>query len=106
MIYVTDAERDIILKILETHAPTGEVWAFGSRQRGTHRKHSDLDLVVVGDGRQSLSVIGNLKEAFMDSTLPYRVDVLDYHAVLPSFREIIDAEHEVIFRTAATGDLR
>jgi predicted nucleotidyltransferase len=105
MIYVTDAELEIILKILGTHAPNGEVWVFGSRQRRTYRKHSDLDLAVVGNGRQSLSVIGNLKEAFMDSTLPYRVDVLDYHAVLPSFREIIDAEHEVIFRTSASVEL-
>ena len=99
MIHVTDGELEIILKILENHAPQGEVWAFGSRQKGTHGKHSDLDLAVVGDGRQPLSVIGNLKEAFEDSTLPYRVDVLDYHTVLPSFREIIDASHEVIFRS-------
>lgn len=97
MIHVTDAELKIILDILKAHAPAGEVWAFGSRQKGTHRKHSDLDLTVVGDGKQPLSVIVNLKEAFMDSVLPYRVDVLDYHAVLPSFREIIDSEHEVIF---------
>lgn len=99
MIHVTDTELKTILDILKAHAPEGEVWAFGSRQRGTHRKHSDLDLAVVGKGRQPMSVIGNLKEAFMDSTLPYRVDVLDYHAVLPSFREIIDAAHEVIFRS-------
>ncbi|MDR1044076.1 MAG: nucleotidyltransferase domain-containing protein [Candidatus Adiutrix sp.] len=105
MIHVTEAELKIILDILKAHAPAGEVWAFGSRQKGTHRKHSDLDLAVVGNGRQSLSVIGNLKEAFVDSTLPYRVDVLDYHAVLPTFREIIDTEHEVIFRTAAADDL-
>ncbi|MDR1658380.1 MAG: nucleotidyltransferase domain-containing protein [Deltaproteobacteria bacterium] len=98
MIHVTGAELEVILKILEAYAPQGEVWAFGSRQKGTHGKHSDLDLAVVGDRRQPLSVIGNLKEAFENSTLPYRVDVLDYYTVLPSFREIIDAAHEVIFR--------
>ncbi|MDR1083884.1 MAG: nucleotidyltransferase domain-containing protein [Deltaproteobacteria bacterium] len=105
MIHVADAELKIILDILKTHAPMGEVWAFGSRQRGTHRKNSGLGLAVAGNGRQSLSVIGNLKEAFVDSTLPYRVGVLDYHAVLPGFREIIDKEHEVIFRAAAADDL-
>jgi hypothetical protein len=30
--------------------------------------------------------------------------VLDYRAALPGFREIIDAEHEVIFRTAAAEE--
>ncbi len=105
MIHVTDTELGIILDILKAHTPEGEVWAFGSRHKGTHRKHSDLDLAVVGNGKQPLAVIGNLKEAFVDSILPYRVDVLDYHAVLPSFREIIDAEHEVIFRVAGTDEL-
>ncbi|MDL2259723.1 nucleotidyltransferase domain-containing protein [Deltaproteobacteria bacterium OttesenSCG-928-K17] len=104
MIHVTDAELGIILDILKAYAPEGEVWVFGSRHKGTHRKHSDLDLAVVGNGKQSLATIGNLKEAFVDSTLPYRVDVLDYYAVLPSFREIIDAEHEVIFRVTVPGE--
>jgi predicted nucleotidyltransferase len=99
MIYVTGSEFEIIQKILETNSPPGEVWAFGSRHKGTHRKHSDLDLAVVGNGRQSLSVLGNLKEAFMDSILPFRVEVLDYHALEPSFQKIIDAEHEVIFKS-------
>ncbi|MDR0356179.1 MAG: nucleotidyltransferase domain-containing protein [Deltaproteobacteria bacterium] len=99
MIHVTDSEFGIILDILKDYAPPGKVLAFGSRQKGAHGKHSDLDLAVVGDGRQPLSVIGNLKEAFEDSTLPFRVDVLDYHAALPSFRKIIDDSHEVIFRS-------
>ncbi len=98
MIHVSEAELAMILEVLKTHAPEGEVWAFGSRQRGTHRKHSDLDLAVVGHGKQPFSVTGNLKEAFMDSLLPYRVDVLDYHATSPAFQKIIDAKHEVIFR--------
>lgn len=105
MIHVTDTELEIILGILKAHTPEGEVWAFGSRHKGTHRKHSDLDLAVVGNGKQPLAVIGNLKEVFVDSILPYRVDVLDYHAVSPNFREIIDAEHEVIFRVTGTDEL-
>jgi predicted nucleotidyltransferase len=98
MIHVTDAEYGIILEILAAYAPPGEVWAFGSRRKGTHGKHSDLDPAVVGVVRQPLSVIGNLKEAFENSTLPYRVDTLDYHTAQPNFRAIIDADHEVIFR--------
>jgi type I restriction enzyme S subunit len=88
---------NLIQDILHFYAPKGEVWAFGSRQRWTNKDYSDLDLAIVGHDKQPLSVINRLRESFMDSTLPYRVDVLDYHAVLPSFRKIIDAEHEVIF---------
>jgi predicted nucleotidyltransferase len=95
MININENELKIILDILEQYVPAGEVWAFGSRQRGTNKKNSDLDLAVVGHGQQPLTVMGNLKEAFMESTLPYRVDVLDYQVVTSNFRKIIDAEHEV-----------
>lgn len=98
MIHVSDDEFDIIINILKRYAPEGEVWAFGSRQRGSHREHSDLDLALVGRGKLPFTIPGNMKEAFMASLLPFRVDVLDYHAVSPNFQKIIDAEHEVIYK--------
>jgi type I restriction enzyme S subunit len=98
MIHVTDDKLKIILEILEQHAPAVEVWAFGSQQRGTHKKHSDLDSAIVGQEKQPLSVIGDLKKAFIDSTLPFRVDVLDYQSVLPNFRRIIDEEHDIVVK--------
>ncbi|MDR1578133.1 MAG: nucleotidyltransferase domain-containing protein [Deltaproteobacteria bacterium] len=66
MIQVTDDELKIILEILTPHAPVGEAWAFGSRRQGAHKKHSDLDLAIVGQEKRPLSVIGELKEAFVD----------------------------------------
>ena len=37
-----------------------------------------------------------LKEAFEESRLPFRVDVLDWHTISESFRKVIKAQYKVI----------
>ena len=37
-----------------------------------------------------------LREAFEESDLPFRVDVIDYNAVSDEFRAIIDAKYEIL----------
>ena len=37
-----------------------------------------------------------LREAFEESDLPFRVDVVDYRTVSEAFRAIIDQSYEVI----------
>jgi predicted nucleotidyltransferase len=94
VIAVSTAELTIVRQILQTHVPECEVRAFGSRVRGTHKPHSDLDLVVIGAARLPVPRLGLLQEAFRDSTLPFRVDVLDWHAIPASFPTVIDAGYE------------
>jgi len=74
--------------------PNCEVRAFGSRVNGTNREYSDLDLAIVGEEKLGISVLGDVQEAFMESTIPFRVDVLDYNAVSEKFRKVIDARYE------------
>ena len=97
MIAVSTAELTIVRQILQTHVPECEVRAFGSRVRGTHKPHSDLDLVVIGAARLPVPRLGLLQEAFRDSTLPFRVDVLDWHAIPASFHTVIDAGYETVW---------
>ena len=40
--------------------------------------------------------LGLLVEAFQESTLPFRVDVLDWHETSPSFQAIIAEQYAVI----------
>ena len=96
MIDVAPAHLRIILDILQAHVPACEVRAFGSRYRGTAREHSDLDLAVVCERKLALAEFGRLREAFENSTLPFRVDVLDWHAISPEFRQVIEQGCEVI----------
>ena len=76
--------------ILSAYVPDCEVRAFGSRCNGTARKHSDLDLCICGKEKLDWILLANLKDALMESDLPIRVDVLDYHAVPEHFRKNMD----------------
>ena len=69
---------------------------FGSRINGTAKNYSDLDLVVVGPAELDDDTLRRLREAFEESDLPFRVDVLDWRAVSPSFRTVIERGYELI----------
>jgi len=97
VIAVSTAELTLVRQILQTHVPECEVRAFGSRVRGTNKPHSDLDLVILGAERLPVPRLGLVQEAFRDSTLPFRVDVLDWHAIPASFHTVIDAGYETIW---------
>jgi len=97
MIAVSPAEMEIILTIIKKHVPDCDVLAFGSRFKGTHSESSDLDLAIVGKSKLGLSLIGSISEDFMESDIPFKVSVLDYHTVSPAFKEIIDNGHERIY---------
>ena len=82
--------------ILAKHVPDCEVRAYGSRATWTARDYSDVDLALVGTGPLGPGVVADLKEAFQDSDLPMRVDVLDWHGVSEEFREAIKADTVVL----------
>ena len=91
-----------VKKILEQHVLGWEVRAFGSRVTGRAKPWSDLDLAIVGPEPMGLRRRGRLIEAFQDSTLPFRVDVLDWHDVSPTFQVII-AEQYAVIQTGQTA---
>ncbi|MBF8275623.1 MAG: restriction endonuclease subunit [Candidatus Brocadiaceae bacterium] len=104
MIDVSAEQLNIILNILKQHVPGYEVRAFGSRHKWTAKDYSDLDLAVVGETKLDWKIISNLKEAFEESDLPFRVDVLDWHAISPKFRDVITAGFEVIQKRLPVRD--
>lgn len=95
MIDVSPAHGDQIRAILHRHVPGCEVRAFGSRVTGRARPYSDLDLVVVGPARLPFRQLAALRIAFEESDLPYRVDVLDWHALTPEFQRAIEPTCQV-----------
>ena len=82
--------------ILAEHVPDCEVRAFGSRAKWSARDASDLDLAIVGDGPLPSRTLTMLKEAFEESRLPMRVDVIDWNAIADSFRELIGPDTVVV----------
>ncbi|HLP98667.1 MAG TPA: restriction endonuclease subunit S [Sideroxyarcus sp.] len=95
----------IVRDILQKHVPQYEVWAFGSRAKWTAKEYSDLDLCIVSDKPLSFSVLGAMGEAFSDSDLPWKVDVVDWATTSSSFRKIIERDKVVVKqRTLSLGD--
>ena len=92
---ITAGQRKTILTLLERHVPDTEAWVYGSRAKWTSRPQSDLDLVVFATPQQRRGV-GNLREAFEESDLPFRVDLFVWDEVSETFRDQIEAEHAVL----------
>jgi len=85
-----------VKKILAHHVPEYEVWAFGSRVKGKARRFSDLDLAIVTDTPLSLERLAALREAFVESALPFKADLLDWAATSSNVKAGIAAAHLVI----------
>ena len=83
----------IVRAVLCRHLPPGaRAFAFGSRAQGGAPPFSDLDLAIECDRPLGLDLIGQIAEAFSESDLPYKVDIVDLSALDPGFRTRIAAD--------------
>jgi len=89
-----------VQNILKEHVPECEVWVFGSRAGGSAKPFSDLDLALISPSGVSIRQLALLDAAFEDSDLPFRVDIVDWKSLNPSFRERIARNRAVIFPPA------
>lgn len=77
----------IVREILQRGLPPdARVWAFGSRATGRARRYSDLDLAIDAGRPLRLDEHAELAEAFTESDLPYKVDVVDWRNLGEAFR--------------------
>jgi len=89
---LTDAEAATVRAILKAHLPARtRAGIFGSRATGTCKPWSDLDLALKGDGPLSLAVTAALAEAFAESDLAWKVDIVDRMSVSEEFGRIIES---------------
>ena len=99
LIDVSEKNFNIVKTILKTYVPHYEVWAFGSRVKGKVKTYSDLDLAVITDKPLSFQVHGDLLEAFSESDLPWKVDIVDWATTSESFRKIIEQDKIILQRS-------
>jgi type I restriction enzyme S subunit len=83
---------EIVRGILQRHVPQYEVWAFGSRAKSAAKPYSDLDLAVITDQPLPLNTSANLSDAFSESDLPLKVDVVDWATTRALLRKIIERD--------------
>jgi predicted nucleotidyltransferase len=93
--------EQIIARIAHTYAPDHEVRVFGSRVRGTARQHSDVDLAFMGANPLSMDQLLHLREAFENSELPFRVDLVDWQGATAAFKASVEAQGMAPLTTVA-----
>lgn len=91
-------DRVEVLRILAEQVPGMEVWAFGSRVRHTAKPYSDLDLALITQQPLSLDQMAAITDAFANSDLSIRVDVVDWASTSEVFRQIISQAKVVVQR--------
>ena len=83
----------IVYAILKAVLPVDAiVYVFGSRALGTTKRSSDLDLAIDLSRPMRSGETTALAEAFDESNLPYKVDVVDLQSVGTVFKSIIDRD--------------
>ena len=87
---------DIVRRILSAHVPECQVWAFGSRVSGPAKPFSDLDLAVISDTPLGARRLALLADAFAESDLPIKVDVVEWARTPESLRAEITQHHAIM----------
>lgn len=94
MLDLSVKNKQIVTSILAHHLPKDvKVYVFGSRiHHNKARRYSDLDLVVKAEQALPRPVLFCIEEAFEESILPIRIDLLDWHRISPEFQSNIKDE--------------
>ena len=98
-IYMQKAKQDLTLvekNIDDNEIPNYKVIIFGSRVTGTAKPYSDIDMAVISKDGLDKNKLWELREAFEESDLPFRVDILDWHRLSKSFQDSIKNKYRRI----------
>ena len=84
------SDLETVRRVLREHVPGLEVWAFGSRVSWTARETSDLDIALMTTEPLDAMRLAEMREAFVQSDLPFRVDIVDWSSTSKAFQNIIE----------------
>ena len=84
-----EAKRIVLGKLGGTRA---RVYLFGSRAQGNPRAASDIDIGILDDAPLADFLLSDIRETLFESTIPYRVDVVDLGQVDAEFRRRVLTE--------------
>ena len=94
-INIDSKDLDTIKALLRKYLPDTLVWAYGSRVNQSGHAYSDLDIVVFSKSGQQDEIF-DLKMAFENAFLPFRVDLHCWDEIPDSFRNNIKRNYVVL----------
>lgn len=89
---ISKEQKNSLLSLLKIHLPNTKVWAYGSRVKYSAKPNSDLDLVAFASAKQNPN-IEDLKDALVESDLPFSVDLLVWDNISEQFQTNIKAQY-------------
>jgi type I restriction enzyme S subunit len=96
MIDLASENLALLKKLITEYLSECEIRVFGSRIHGTAKPYSDIDIALKCTKPIDRRTMSRLKEALQESTLPIRVDVLDWYTISDEFRVVIEEGYEVL----------
>ncbi len=88
---------ETVQRLLSLHFEGMEVWAHGARVTGVDlTPETELELVAISEDPLSFEVMTAVEKAFVDSDLPFRVDIMDWAKLPESLQKQIKKEHVVV----------
>lgn len=93
-----DTEQlETVQRILRLHFDGIEVWAYGPRVSGENLKpDAELELAVISEKPLSFEDMTAVEKAFVESGLPFRVDIIDWAKLTESLQKQIKKDHDVV----------
>lgn len=76
---ILEQVKSIVFKYLQSRPVT--VYLYGSWARGEEKKTSDIDIAILSKQGLPVHIIMEIRDALEESTVPYRVDVVDLSKV-------------------------
>lgn len=82
--------KNILTKRLSNNT---DVWIFGSRATQNNKLYSDIDVLLHNKDNSVIDfkLIAQIQADFIDSDLPYKVDVVDYNSISGIFKQNVDS---------------
>ncbi|USD65094.1 nucleotidyltransferase domain-containing protein [Vibrio sp. SCSIO 43136] len=100
MINLREKDRARVCQIAQQTLCSGsELWAYGSRVKGTNRPYSDLDLALITP-ENGQNDIAEFKHALQHSNIPIFVQVMPWELIPESFKDNILQRYEVLCTVA------
>jgi uncharacterized protein len=98
-IHWSESQKATVLAILKKRLPLAcsvRILVFGSRTGDHPKAHSDLDLCFVSHWDLSYEWLEDLRDDFVESDLPFRVDLVEFKKLSELFQSKVLKEGVVI----------
>lgn len=89
---IDEQVKNKVIAIISALVPHAKIYLFGSRSRGTHGHHSDIDIALDTGSKMPVVVVDEINSMLAASSIFHKIEVLDIYSVSESMRDAIEKE--------------